>query len=43
MPDMPAEKITVLASHAATHGYEIFLQQGVEGSGPPAACRGPGK
>ena len=29
------EKITVLASHAATHGYEIFLQQGVEGSGPP--------
>ena len=29
------EKITVLASNAATHGYEIFLQQGVEGSGPP--------
>jgi quercetin dioxygenase-like cupin family protein len=29
------EKITVLASNEATHGYEIFLQQGVEGSGPP--------
>jgi quercetin dioxygenase-like cupin family protein len=29
------EKITVLASNAVTHGYEIFLQQGVEGSGPP--------
>ncbi|HEY7138534.1 MAG TPA: cupin domain-containing protein [Methylomirabilota bacterium] len=29
------EKITVLASSAATNGYEIFLQQGVEGSGPP--------
>ena len=29
------EQITVLASHAQTHGYEIFLQQGVEGSGPP--------
>ena len=29
------QKITVLASNAQTHGYEIFLQQGVEGSGPP--------
>jgi quercetin dioxygenase-like cupin family protein len=29
------EKITVLASSATTNGYEIFLQQGVEGSGPP--------
>jgi quercetin dioxygenase-like cupin family protein len=29
------EKITVLASNEATHGYEIFLQQGNEGSGPP--------
>jgi quercetin dioxygenase-like cupin family protein len=29
------EKITVLASTAATHGYEIFLQQGDEGTGPP--------
>jgi quercetin dioxygenase-like cupin family protein len=29
------EQITVLASGAATGGYEIFLQQGDEGSGPP--------
>lgn len=29
------EKITVLASREATHGYEIFLQEGPEGSGPP--------
>ena len=29
------EHITVLASGAATGGYEIFLQQGPEGSGPP--------
>ena len=29
------EKITVLASKGATHGYEIFLQQGDEGTGPP--------
>ncbi|MEI5996432.1 cupin domain-containing protein [Paraburkholderia bengalensis] len=29
------EKITVLASHAATQGYEVFLQRGPEGSGPP--------
>jgi mannose-6-phosphate isomerase-like protein (cupin superfamily) len=29
------EKITVLASNALTHGYEIFLQQGDEGTGPP--------
>lgn len=29
------EKITVLASAEQTHGYEIFLQQGPEGSGPP--------
>lgn len=29
------EKITVLASNASTHGYEIFLQQGDEGTGPP--------
>lgn len=28
------ENITVLASGAATGGYEIFLQQGPEGSGP---------
>lgn len=29
------EKITVLADHAATQGYEVFLQHGPEGSGPP--------
>ena len=29
------EKITVLASGAQTGGYEIFLQVGPEGSGPP--------
>lgn len=28
------EHITVLASGAATGGYEIFLQEGPEGSGP---------
>ena len=29
------EQITVLASGKATGGYEIFLQRGPEGSGPP--------
>jgi quercetin dioxygenase-like cupin family protein len=29
------EQITVLASAAATKGYEIFLQAGPEGIGPP--------
>ena len=29
------EKITVLASSKQTGGYEIFLQVGPEGSGPP--------
>jgi quercetin dioxygenase-like cupin family protein len=29
------ERITVLASGAATGGYELFLQEGPEGSGPP--------
>ncbi len=29
------EHITVLASGQATEGYEIFLQRGPEGSGPP--------
>ena len=29
------EKITVLVSNAATQGYEVFLQQGDEGTGPP--------
>ena len=28
-------KVTVLASNAATHSYEITLQQGEEGTGPP--------
>jgi quercetin dioxygenase-like cupin family protein len=28
-------KVTVLASNAATNGYEITLQQGAEGTGPP--------
>src|SRR5205085_6208831 len=29
------EHVTVLASGQATEGYEIFLQRGPEGSGPP--------
>ena len=29
------EKLTVLASGKQTHGYEIFLQQGEVGQGPP--------
>jgi quercetin dioxygenase-like cupin family protein len=29
------EEVTVLASGDATQGYEIFLQHGPEGSGPP--------
>jgi len=29
------EQITVLASGARTGGYELFLQRGPEGSGPP--------
>lgn len=33
--DVVGEKVTVLASGADTQGYEIFLQQGPEGSGPP--------
>ena len=32
------ERVTVLASSADTHGYEVFLQQGDEGSGPPPHC-----
>lgn len=28
-------KVTVLASNTATHAYEITLQQGDEGTGPP--------
>ncbi|HZR81054.1 MAG TPA: cupin domain-containing protein [Candidatus Binatia bacterium] len=33
--DLVGEHITVLASGEATEGYEIFLQRGPEGSGPP--------
>lgn len=33
--DVAGEKITVLAAKDATGGYEIFLQEGPEGSGPP--------
>lgn len=33
--DVVGEKITVLASGAQTGSYEIFLQAGPEGSGPP--------
>jgi quercetin dioxygenase-like cupin family protein len=33
--DIVGEQVTVLASGEATEGYEIFLQRGPEGSGPP--------
>ena len=33
--DVVGEKIIVLAAKEATGGYEIFLQEGPEGSGPP--------
>jgi quercetin dioxygenase-like cupin family protein len=33
--DIVGEHVTVLASGEATQGYEIFLQRGPEGSGPP--------
>jgi len=33
--DIVGERITVLASGESTGGYEIFLQRGPEGSGPP--------
>lgn len=33
--DVVGEKIVVLASGERTGGYEIFLQQGPEASGPP--------
>ena len=32
--DVVGEQITVLASKEATGGYEVFLQDGLEGSGP---------
>ena len=33
--DIVGEHVTVLASGEATGGYEIFLQRGPDGSGPP--------
>ena len=33
--DIVGEHVTVLASGEATGSYEIFLQRGSEGSGPP--------
>jgi quercetin dioxygenase-like cupin family protein len=33
--DVVGEKITVLASKEDTAGYEVFLQEGSEGTGPP--------
>jgi len=33
--DLVGEKLTILASGEATGGYELFLQRGPEGSGPP--------
>jgi quercetin dioxygenase-like cupin family protein len=33
--DIVGEQLTVLASGKETGGYEIFLQRGPEGSGPP--------
>ena len=33
--NVAGEKVTVLASNTSTQGYEIFLQQGDEGTGPP--------
>src|SRR5262245_30861882 len=33
--DIVGERLTILASGEATQGYEVFLQKGPEGSGPP--------
>ena len=33
--DIVGERLTILASGEATGGYEIFYQQGPQGSGPP--------
>ncbi|MEQ1865388.1 MAG: cupin domain-containing protein [Micropepsaceae bacterium] len=33
--DIVGEQLTILASGARTGGYEVFLQRGPEGSGPP--------
>ena len=38
--DVVGEHITVLAAREATEGYEIFLQEGPEGSGPPPHSHG---
>ncbi|MBC7715656.1 MAG: cupin domain-containing protein [Pseudorhodobacter sp.] len=38
--DVVGEKITVLASKTATQGYEIFRQEGHEGTGPPPHSHG---
>ena len=33
--NVAGERVTVLASGEATKGYEVFLQDGPQGSGPP--------
>jgi quercetin dioxygenase-like cupin family protein len=33
--EIVGEQVTVLASGDATQGYEVFLQRGPQGSGPP--------
>jgi len=33
--DIVGEQVTVLASNAQTGGYELFIQEGIEGAGPP--------
>ncbi|MCB1746664.1 MAG: cupin domain-containing protein [Gammaproteobacteria bacterium] len=33
--DLVGERLTVLVDRDQTNGYEVFLQEGVEGSGPP--------
>jgi quercetin dioxygenase-like cupin family protein len=38
--DVVGTKVTVLASNAATQGYEITFQQGDEGTGPPPHSHG---
>ncbi len=38
--DVVGEHVTVLASKDLTGGYELFLQEGPEGSGPPPHSHG---
>ena len=38
--DVAGIKVTILASNAATNGYEITLQEGDEGTGPPLHSHG---